>query len=142
MGKEVKEAAQANKTTSTYAASNASPRQEDQNMAAGSGSRTVTRSRANLQPPPGYGQGYHHTAWIATTHNQGQGAQQYGRQRYSAGPVTQDIIEERYENSLQWMEQILDMTREQPGFYEFLGHSLKRVWGMFRGAQRMRFENR
>ena len=127
--KKVKEAAHANKPTSTYAASNASSRQEDQNM---------TSSRTNLQPPPGY----HHTTWIATTYNQGQGAQQYRRPQYSAGPITQEIVDERYEDSAQWMERILNMNRDEKRFFGFLDHALKRVWNSFKDAQRSRFENR
>ena len=138
----VKETVQANRATSTYAASNASSRHEDQNMAAGSGSRAASGNRSNSHLTPGYSQGYQHTTLIATTYNQGQGAHQYRQQPYNAQPFTKDIVDERYEDTVQWAERILNMNREDKRFHEFLEYGLKKVYNIFKDTQRWRLENR
>jgi len=138
----VKETVQANRATSTYAASNASSRHEDQYITAGSGSRAASGNRSNSHLTPGYNQGYQHTTLVATTHNQGQGDYQYRPQSYNSPPFTKDIVAERYEDSVQWAERILKMSRENKQFNEFFELGLRRVYNIFKDTQRWRLENR
>eukprot|EP00397_Hematodinium_sp_SG-2012_P057561 GEMP01072094.1.p1 GENE.GEMP01072094.1~~GEMP01072094.1.p1 ORF type:complete len:319 (+),score=52.32 GEMP01072094.1:239-1195(+) len=122
----VKETVQANRATSTYAASNTSSLPEDQYITAGSGSRAASGNRSNSHLTPGYSQGYQHATLIATTYNQGQGAQPYRRQQYRAGPITQEVIDERYEDSAQWMERILNMNRDEKKVLWIFGPRVKK----------------
>ena len=125
----MKETVQANRATSTYAASNA-------------GARAASGNRPNSHLTPGYSQGYQHTTLIATSHNQGQGAYQYRQQPHGTQPFTKDVIDERYEDTVKWVERTLNMNRDDPRFHEFLEFGLKKVYNIFKDSQRWRLENR
>ena len=131
---------EANKATPSYAASAASANQEDQNLAAGSGWDSHPRGTPNQQQMARYGQGTQGAGGYPS--NQRQGAQYDDRRQQGSGLITPDMSQERYEDTLKWVERVTGVNREQPRVYGLARCGLNRIYGISKDGEReiMQFE--